>query len=57
MIAERTRKTIETLSMRLLDIGLKPYHPDQDAIVDAYEIVIEELDKLLFYYEKGTFIK
>lgn len=38
-------------------IELSPSFPNSDAIIDAYEIVIKELAKLLHYYENGTFVK
>lgn len=39
------------------EIELSPSFPNGDAIIDAYEIVIKELAKLLHYYENGTFVK
>jgi hypothetical protein len=56
MNTERTRDTIELLSMRALEIELNPYHPNGDDIIAAYEIVIEELEKLLHFYSKGTWV-
>ena len=47
MNLEQTRKTIDMLSLRALEIELNPYHPNGDDIIAAYEIVIKELESIL----------
>jgi hypothetical protein len=48
MNLEQTRKTIISLSLRALEIELNPYHPDGDDIIAAYEIVINELESMVY---------
>lgn len=55
--AKQTLSTIKLLSIRMHGIELSPSFPNGEAIINAYEIVIKELAKLLHYYENGTFEK
>lgn len=48
MNLDQTRKTINALSLRALEIELNPYHPDGDDIIAAYEIVINELESIVY---------
>jgi len=59
---DRTLNTIDKLSKRMLEVKLNHQHPDRESIINAYEIVIKELDKLLFiyrlhYFQAGTLLK
>lgn len=53
---EQTRDTIQLLTMRVKLSTIYSTHPDVAAIIKMYEIVIEELNRLLHYYENGTFV-
>ena len=50
MNLEQTRSTINLLSLRAVEIELNPDHPDRDAILAAYQIVIDELERIVNGY-------
>ena len=57
MNLEQTSRTINFLSLRVLEIELNPHHPDGDDIIAAYEIVIDELVHIEQYFEGRLNIK
>jgi hypothetical protein len=54
--AERTRTTIKTLQYRCLEIELSPNFKDKYAVINSYDIIIAELEKLVVFYKTGTFV-
>lgn len=52
----RTELTIMELRQTVQKILSNPEQPNQDAILESYGIVIRELEKLLRFYTKGTWI-
>jgi len=54
--AERTKTTIKTLNYRCLEIELSPNFKDKNAVMNSYDIIIAELEKLVVLYKTGTFV-
>jgi len=52
----RTELTIMELRQRVQQIQGDPEQPNRDALLESYGIIIKELEKLLSFYTKGTWI-
>lgn len=56
--AERTRTTIKMLQYRCLDLKIESGSDckNKNDILNSYNIVIAELEKLANFYKTGTFV-
>ena len=54
--AERTKATIKTLRYHYIEIELCPNFKDKNVIMNSYDIIIAELEKLVYFYKRGTFV-
>lgn len=54
--AERTNTTIKTLQYRRIEIELSSNFKDRDLVMNSYDIIIAELEKLANFYKTGTFV-